>query len=113
MNVISITIPNRSEYLSSVRLLCSKVMAIKNMNMDDVEDMRVAAGELMLIAHDIEDESIDCIITEDEEKITLSVNLKNKYSLSEERLMSKLIIESLADEFVAADGKISLIKKIG
>lgn len=113
MNKIEIKIPNKKEFLSVLRLTTSKALSIYDAALEDIEDTILAVGELALIAHEIEDEYIKADIKADVSEIKIEIKLKNEYALEEDRKMSKMIIESLADEYEVKENKIIVTKKIG
>ena len=51
--IFTLDIENKENYLSIFRLMVSKVMAEENYKFDDIEDTKVAVGEMALVAHAI------------------------------------------------------------
>ena len=118
-DIIEIRIPAKPEYVLVVRLTASAITARVGLNIDDIEDFKVAIAEacisiinqkkkckMLKIVFEI-DNSIRVIVSGDE--IT---NEDSKEEKTEEQDLSQYIIESLMDsvEFIKEQETIIQIK---
>jgi len=106
MDNISLTIPKKSEYMSTIRLTTSALSNVSCFNIDDIEDLKVIISEVCtFFINNIEKNShplkIEYFIGHNSLKVEVSdlnegnITEKNK-SNSE---MCIMIIESLADNY--------------
>ncbi len=110
---IKFQIPAKAEYISTVRLLTSSIMANLKLNIEEIEDMKMAVAEACNIAIklDLEDTiNIQYLLGEDV-KVQITGVAQDKIEDDEELSMSKLIINCLVDEVENCDSKM-VIKKV-
>lgn len=118
-DIIEIRIPAKPEYVLVVRLTASAITARVGLNIDDIEDFKVAIAEacisiinqkkkykMLKIVFEI-DNSIRVIVSGDE-----IANEDSKEEKTEEQDLSQYIIESLMDsvEFIKEQETIIQIK---
>lgn len=104
MDKIFLTIPKKSEYMSTIRLATSALSNLKRFNVDEIEDIKVIISEICTffinyITKDNEPLSISYEISDNNLKIEvtdLNDGIINDESLSD---MSIMIIESLSDNY--------------
>lgn len=104
MDKITLKIPKKSEYISTIRLTTSALANLNGFNIDEIEDMKVIISEIctffMKNRENSEEFEINYQILQD--KILVSVRDLNEGLLSEADLsddMSIMIIESLSDNY--------------
>jgi len=103
---INLTIPKKSEYMSTIRLTTSALSSLKGFNVDEIEDLKVIISEVCTffisnvennnepidIKYEINDGSITVIVTD-----LNSGEISDKNRTNSE--MCIMIIESLADNY--------------
>ncbi|HAQ40034.1 MAG TPA: histidine kinase [Clostridiales bacterium] len=106
MEKINLTIPKKSEYMSTIRLTTSALSSLKGFNVDEIEDLKVIISEVCTffisnvennnepidIKYEINDGSITVIVTD-----LNSGEISDKNRTNSE--MCIMIIESLADNY--------------
>lgn len=115
-DTIHLTIPSKPDYFSLVRLTASSISNRCGMNIDEIEDIKVAIGEACansLCFTDIDSIDIDFIM--DEEKLIIKVsNVKESIpeGLNEtrDRELGILIIKSLMDKVMFNETGIEMTK---
>lgn len=114
-DTIHFEIPARAEYISTVRLLTSGLMANLKLNIEEIDDMKMSVAEACNIAIKLEPESrinIEYRLDSDVEIFIKGKGIdKAKIEDDRELSMSSLIIRTLADEVSYCDGGM-LIKKV-
>lgn len=104
MDNIFLTIPKKSEYMSTIRLTTSALSNLKHFNVDEIEDIKVIISEIctffinnvvksnepLNISYEISDNNLRIDVTDSNEGII------NDESLTD---MSIMIIESLSDNY--------------
>jgi serine/threonine-protein kinase RsbW len=106
MENIKLTIPKKSEYLSTIRLTTSALSNVNDFNLDDIDDLKIILSEICIffinsIKNNDKPFEIEYFIDETQLKVEVSdLNdgeiTENDKSKGE---MCILIIESLADEY--------------
>lgn len=115
MDKIFIKIPSDKMYISTMRLSLSSIANNINMDIENIEDIKVSISEVMNLFVD-ESNFIEMSINVFENKIEIEVssdaylseireNEKNKFAL--------LILESLVDEIEFREKSIFLVKNKG
>lgn len=106
MEKINLTIPKKSEYMSTIRLTTSALSNMNGFNVDEIEDIKVIISEVCtLFINGVENNSEPINIKYEMEngKLNVEVTDLNKGEISEEKStnnnMSIMIIESLADNY--------------
>lgn len=114
-DTIVVSIPNKPDYTSLIRLVSSSIGNKIGYNIDEIEDLKVAMGEASILAHGkSSDDSIEIRFEIHKEKLEVSLNW-GKADMSEESkeaALGRMIIESLMDEAYYTDENIKLIKYI-
>lgn len=112
---IFLRIPNKADYISLVRLMSSAVGNKIGLNIDEIEDLKVAMGEACVLSFvSDENEDIDISYTIYSDKLEVTINrtgeLKAVMEDTKESQLGKMIIESLMDEAYYTDNEIIIIK---
>lgn len=114
---ITLIVPKKPDYISTVRLISSSLGNKIGYNIDQIEDLKVAMGEACILSFGKSvDEEIKIIYDLLKEKLEVTVSW-NKSSTEEgeetkEINMGKMIIESLMDEVYYLDNEIKIVKYI-
>lgn len=106
MDKINLTIPKKSEYMSTIRLTTSAISSMNDFNIDDIDDLKVIISEVCtFFINNVEQKSepikIDYNICKNSIKVEVSdlnegeVTENNKTNSE----MCIMIIESLADNY--------------
>jgi serine/threonine-protein kinase RsbW len=105
-DLITLTVPARSEYARTVRMTAAALVARTQMSYDDVEDVRMAAEEAFVYAVDTlpegSDVRFDFLVTDDSIEIGVPLGKEETSSDEEsERAASYavFILESICDEY--------------
>jgi serine/threonine-protein kinase RsbW len=106
MEKIKLTIPKKSEYMSTIRLTTSALSNLKGFNVDDLEDIKVIISEVctfFINNVDNQSEPLDIIYKISDNNISVEVTDLNTGNISDNNgtnsEMSVMIIESLADNY--------------
>lgn len=106
MEKINLTIPKRSEYMSTIRLTTSALSNLKGFNVDEIEDLKVIISEVCtFFISNVQNNSepIDINYEISDGNITIKVTDLNSGEISDENRtnseMCIMIIESLADNY--------------
>ncbi|MDF2949134.1 MAG: hypothetical protein K0R07_1161 [Sedimentibacter sp.] len=106
MEKIKLTIPKKSEYMSTIRLTTSALSNLKGFNVDDLEDIKVVISEVctfFINNVDNQSEPLDIIYKISDNNISVEVTDLNTGNISDNNgtnsEMSVMIIESLADNY--------------
>lgn len=114
---IDLTIPNKPDYISLVRLTTSGIGSSMALDIDDIEDIKVSIGEACINSLIDDSEEINITFIIDEEKISIEVSnvieqISNDIKEKKERELGLLIIKSLMDEVNFNEKGIEMIKYI-
>lgn len=107
--IFTFDIENQENYLSMFRLLVSKVMAEENYKFDEIEDTKVAVGEMALIAHAINKDRLKMDIKLKEKSMIITIYL-DKYPEDEDFEMNFDIIGALSEAMLKQDDRIEIIR---
>ena len=107
--IFTFDIENQEKYLSMFRLLVSKVMAEENYKFDEIEDTKVAVGEMALIAHAINKDRLKMDIKLKEKSMIITIYL-DKYPEDEAFEMNFDIINALSEAMLKQDDRIEIIR---
>ncbi len=106
MEKIRLTIPKKSEYMSTIRLTTSALSNLKGFNVDEIEDLKVIISEVCtFFISNVENNSepFDISYEVNSNNLTVEVTDLNSGGISEENKtnsdMCIMIIESLADSY--------------
>lgn len=106
MDKIKLTIPKKSEYMSTIRLTTSALSNLKEFNIDDIEDLKVIVSEVCSffinnIEHNNEPLKIEYYISN--KSLQVEVSDLNEGEITENNKINSdmciMIIESLADNY--------------
>ncbi|EFI41679.1 MULTISPECIES: anti-sigma B factor [Peptoniphilus] len=112
MENIYLSIPNKAEYFSSVRLFVSGIMSNLNLDIETVEDIKMAINEGLTIAYELQCNemiNIEIEVTDEKCKVTISEICKEKIERLEQLSLSNTIIECLVDDSYIEDESIIFI----
>jgi serine/threonine-protein kinase RsbW len=123
-DLITLTVPARSEYARTVRMTAAALVGRTEMNYDDVEDVRMAAEEAFVFAVDTLPEGSDVTfefrLTDDSIEIGVPLGAKKQTTDDEtERAAAYavFILESVCDEYEFASDEsgahLRLLKRAG
>ena len=107
--IFTFDIENQENYLSMFRLLVSKVMAEENYKFDEIEDTKVAVGEMALIAHAINKDRLKMDIKLKEKSMIITIYL-DKYPEDEAFEINFDIINALSEAMLKQDDRIEIIR---
>ena len=107
--IFTLDIENEENYLSMFRMMVMKVMAEENYKYDDVEDTKVAVGEMALIAHAINKDRIKMEITLKEKSMIITIFL-DKFAEDDDFQMNFDIIDALSEAMLKQDDRIEIIR---
>lgn len=114
--IIKLTIPNKPDYISIVRLTTSAICSNIGLNIEDIEDMKVCISEACINALCKSDEvSIEFQVKTDRlimKVNNVSVNEDKEIDLKKEIDLGILIIESLMDDVNFTEKGVEMIKHI-
>lgn len=106
MEKINLTIPKKSEYMSTIRLTTSALSNLNDFNVDEIEDIKVIISEVCsFFINNIKNNSEPLNIKYEvcDNRLSIEVTDLNSGEISEENNansdMSIMIIESLADNY--------------
>lgn len=117
-DTISISIPKKPEYISTLRLAASSIGNNISLNIDDIEDVKVSLGEACINSLITKDKKEMSIVFEiEKEKLVIKVSdtvEKFPEDLEEkrDRELGLVIIESLMDEVNFSSTGIEMTKYI-
>lgn len=113
-NTVFLEIPAVAKYISLARLTIAGIAAGEDLNIDDIEDLKLLITESCNLSYKIASkETIDVAITNEAHtiKFTVSGIQKEKVKESDELNLSAMIIESLADTFEYGDDYLFISKE--
>ncbi len=104
MDKIILTIPKKSEYMSTIRLTTSGLSNLKGFNVDEIEDIKVIISEVCTffinnIRQSAEPLNISFEISENNIKVEVSDLNEGDINEDGSNDMSIMIIESLSDNY--------------
>ncbi|PMC80987.1 anti-sigma regulatory factor [Anaerococcus hydrogenalis] len=109
MDTISLTIPPKTLYLKSMRLLAASLASDMGFDIEEVEDIRVVVSEAINYKMSDEDIKINFYIKENLMKVEV---IGKDREIEEENLKIKqIILEQLADRVEVVEDKIILTKE--
>ena len=109
MNTISLTIPPKTLYLKSMRLLAASLASDMGFDIEEVEDIRVVVSEA--INYKMSDEDIKINFYIKENLMTAEVIGKDREIEEENLKIKQIILEQLADRVEVVEDKIILTKE--
>lgn len=118
-DTILLSIPSKADYISVVRLTSSSITNKSEMNIDEIEDIKVALGEACTNSLSFTDsDTIDIEFSLDEEQLVIKVTdvkeeIPEELEKCKDRKLGILIIKSLMDKVVFNDEGIEMVKYLG
>ncbi|MBP2025559.1 anti-sigma factor [Peptoniphilus stercorisuis] len=115
MDKISLKIPNKAQYLSSLRLLVSGILSSHGIDIETMEDLKIAVTEGCNIALELQCNDyidIDFEISEEEFTILIGHICQKEIEEREELYLSTTIIDCLVDETKMIEDKMYLKKHL-
>ncbi len=111
MEKFKISFQNKKENISMIRLTSSFVAMRFGFSIDDIEDIKLCATECCNLQIN-RSEMIDCTMTIDDNSMKMVFKLDdvNKRENNEKDQISKMIIQSLMDEYKFDGSDITVIK---
>lgn len=109
MDTISLTIPPKTIYLKSMRLLAASIASDMGFDIEEVEDIRVVVSEAINYKMSDRDIKINFYVKENLMKVEV---IGKDREIEEENLKIKqIILEQLADKVEVVEDKIILTKE--
>ena len=115
---VLLTIPKKPDYISVVRLTSSSISYKCGLNIDEIEDIKVAIGEACVNSFTLcANETISIKFELEEEKLVIKVSdaredIPEDLDNARDRELGILIIKSLMDEVNFDDNGIEMTKYI-
>lgn len=115
---VLLTIPSKANYISLVRLTTSSISNNCGLNIDEIEDIKVAIGEACINSLSLtEKDAISIEFNLDEEKLVIKVSdvkeiIPEGLEETRDRELGILIISSLMDKVIFNDMGIEMTKFI-
>lgn len=115
MQNIYLSIPRSPEYFSSVRLFTSGILSGKSLDIEKIEDVKMALSEGLNIAYVLEcKDNIDIEYEIDENRIKINIDrvCKDDIRKTENLELSSRIIDCLVDDFYIQDEVLTMIVEL-
>lgn len=115
MDKISLVIPNKAQYLSSLRLLVSGLLTSHGVDIETMEDLKIAVTEGCNIALELKcNDNIEIEFVFDEEDLNIEIAhiCQKNINEREELYLSTTIIDCLVDESEMVEDKLCLKKHL-
>lgn len=109
MDTISLTIPPKTIYLKSMRLLAASLASDIGFDIEEVEDIRVVVSEA--INYKMSDKNIKINFYTKENLMKVEVIGKDREIEEENLKIKQIILEQLADKVEVVEDKIILTKE--
>lgn len=115
---VILRIPSKPDYISLVRLTSSSISYKCGLNVDEIEDIKVAIGEACINSLSLNDnETIVIEFNLDDDKLVINVsdvieNIPDNMDETRDRELGILIIKSLMDKVIFNDNGIEMTKFI-
>lgn len=115
---VLIRIPSQASYISLVRLTASSIAHKCGMNIDEIEDIKMAIGEACINSLSLTDKkeiTIEFVIDEDELSIKVldaKEDIPENLAEIKDRELGILIIRSLMDNVIFSDAGVEMTKYI-
>lgn len=116
-DTIQLIVPKKADYISLIRLTSSAIASKLGFNIEDLEDIKVLVGESCILTLSSENTNkLDIEFKVVDDVLEILIKLDGELDIDEinesEKKLSKMIIESLADEVEYSKNSIRLIKSI-
>lgn len=112
---VELSVPAEAAFARSVRMMAANLAVLLDMNVDDVEEVRMAAEEGFVLACATRPDACTIGFTLCDEGISMDFSLGTEPEDSEELELARLLLSAVCDEFEvdAAASRIHLMKRIG
>lgn len=113
-HVVRLNLPAEPVYARSVRMMAANLAVVCQMNVDEVEDMRMAAEEGFVLACATQPANLDVTFTLGRESVEMDFSL-GETSPDEPGSYAALLLEAVCDEYCIdeAASLLHLVKRIG
>lgn len=117
-DIVELKVPSKLEYISLVRLASSSIANAFNLNVDEIEDIKVCVNEACVNILNFSDaREIDIKFSLIKDRINISIknvveNISEDAEYSKQGEMGLLIINSLMDEVEFKNNTITMVKYI-
>lgn len=115
MDRIRLEIPNKAEYLSSLRLLVSGLLTTHGVDIETMEDIKIAVTECCNISLQLNCKQvidIEFLLNDEDLEIQIGEICDEKIKEREDLYLSTTIIDCLVDESDIVDDKLILKKHL-
>ncbi|MGI6755676.1 MAG: ATP-binding protein [Atopobiaceae bacterium] len=107
---VSITLPAEAQFARTVRMMAANLAVVQEMNVDDVEDVRMAAEECFVCACATNPDQCDVSFNLSADEISMDFSLgegsDETSELDESLDLAELLLQAVCDSFeVSPDGK--------
>ena len=115
---IELKLPSKPEYISIVRLTASSIANNMELNIDEIEDIKVCISEACINVLNFNDtEELEIVFTLQEDGLCIDINhviedIAEDLDNAKQGQMGLLIINSLMDKVEFKDSHISMIKYV-
>ncbi len=115
---IELNVPSKIDYISLIRLTASSVANSLDLNVDDIEDIKVCISEACVNTINFSDkDTINIVFCLEEKQISIEIedvleDIGEDLENSKQGEMGLLIIKSLMDKVEFQEDKLTMIKYI-
>ncbi len=100
--VVSLSVPAQPLFARSVRMMAANLAVVSNMDVDDVEDLRMAAEEGFVYACATKPAVCDIVFELHESSIVMTFTLGDTISADDDALQyANLLLSAICDEYDA------------
>ena len=114
--VVSLNVPARPQYARSVRMMAANLAVLSSMNVDEVEDVRMAAEEAFVLACATNPKTCAIEFAIGTGRLNMSFSLGDQSldeAASEQVSMSRLLLSCVSDSFeFSGDGTLLLVDMV-
>lgn len=117
-STVTLSVPAEAPFARTVRMMASNVAVVSGMNVDDVEDVRMAAEEGFIWACATAPETCTISVTIDDGSVSFDFSLGDADPAASEEGesldLARLLLSAICDEFsVSDDGRTLHLAKSG
>ena len=112
---VELSVPAEAAFARSVRMMAANLAVCLDMNLDDVEEVRMAAEEGFVLSCASKPEACDIDFTLSDDGIAMDFSLGSSLEDTEQFELARLLLSAVCDEFSIDDGAalLHLMKRIG
>ena len=112
---VELSVPAEAAFARSVRMMAANLAVCLDMSVDDVEEVRMAAGEGFVFSCATEPEACAIDFTLSDQGISMDFSLGAALGDTDELKLARLLLAAVCDEFAIdqAAAKLHLMKRIG